>query len=71
MTRRWETQAGPGISVRTNGATGVRWPRPCPFTGCAVLLADSPHRDRHLVEHVEQSAGRGRAPRSIVEVAVG
>jgi hypothetical protein len=45
-------QRGVLAEVRERGATGVRWPRPCPI--CAEAMDDvsdrEAHRDRHFLE---------------------
>jgi hypothetical protein len=40
------------FGVRSVYATGVRFPRPCPFDGCPVEFASVRERDAHLVEHI-------------------
>ena len=39
------------LPLRSFGATGVRFPRPCPVIGCGVAIGSARERVRHLALH--------------------
>ena len=51
--------------VRSLNAIGVRFPRPCPFAPCEVVLASPAERKRHLVAHIEAPGNAKRAKASV------
>ena len=55
--------------VRSQGAIGVRYPRPCPFAPCDVILANATARKLHLVAHVEAPGHAKRAKANVAKVA--
>ena len=48
------------LPLRSFGATGVRFPRPCPVAGCRVAIGSTRERVRHLALHFTiRAATRG------------